>query len=84
MVGKAKHNKGGVKWVSTPMSRGMTTSVYLSDAECSYPLKEGPLLPVEGGFISSIRNYKDENNEETEMTARALGHAPPRNRGEAG
>ena len=48
MVGKAKHNKGGVKWVSTPVSKGMTTSVYLSDKEGSHPLKEGPSLSVEG------------------------------------
>ena len=33
MVGKAKQ-KGGVKQVSTPMSRGMTMPVYLSDEVC--------------------------------------------------
>ena len=39
---------GGVKWVSNPMSGRMTMFVYLSDAECSYSPKEGPLPPVEG------------------------------------
>ena len=58
MVGKAKQNKGGVKWVSSPMSRGMTTPVYLLDAECSHPLKEGPSPPVEGWLHTSIRNDK--------------------------
>ena len=48
MVGKAKQNKEGVKWVSNPMSRGMTMPVYLSDAEYSHPPKEGPSPPVEG------------------------------------
>ena len=47
-VGKAKQNKGGVKQVSNPMSRGMTMPVYLSDAEYSHPPEEGPLPPVEG------------------------------------
>ena len=43
-VGKAKHNKGGSEMGKyPPMSRGITTSVYLSDVECSYPPKEGPL-----------------------------------------
>ena len=71
MVGKAKHNKGGVKWVSTPMSRGKTTPVYLSDVECSHPPKEGPLPPVGGGFIPSIRNDEDENNEETRIDSQS-------------
>ena len=48
MVGKAKQNKGGNEMGKYPMSRGITTSVYLSDAECSHPPKEGPSLPVEG------------------------------------
>ena len=39
---------GGVKWVSNPCVRKNDDVVYLSDAECSYPPKEGPLLPVEG------------------------------------
>ena len=47
-VGKAKQNKGGVKWVSTPVSRGMTMPVFLSDVEYSHPPEEGPSLPVEG------------------------------------
>ena len=71
MVGKAKQN-GGVKWVRTPVSRGMTTAVYLSDAECSHPLKEGPSLPVEGGFIPSIRNDEDKNNKETRIDSQSM------------
>ena len=43
MVGKAKQNGGGVKWV-----RKNDDVVYLSDVEYSYPPKEGPSLPVEG------------------------------------
>ena len=43
----ARPNKGGVKWVSTPMSKGMTMPVYLSDVEYSHPPEEGPLPPVE-------------------------------------
>ena len=39
---------GGVKWVSNPHVRKNDKVVYLPDAECSYPLKEGPLPPVEG------------------------------------
>ena len=31
-----------------PHQEGMTTPVYLSDAECSHPPKEGPLPPIEG------------------------------------
>ena len=48
MVGKAKQNKGRVKLVSTPMSRGMTMPVYLSDMEYSHPPEEAPSSPVEG------------------------------------
>ena len=40
--------KGGVKWASTPMSRGMTMPVCLSDAEYSHPPEEGPSPPIEG------------------------------------
>ena len=47
MAGKAKQ-KGGVKQVSTPMSRGMTMPVYLPDMEYSHPPEEGPLSPIEG------------------------------------
>ena len=47
-VGKAKQNGGGVKWVSNPPVRKKENVVYLSDVECSYPPKEGPLPPVEG------------------------------------
>ena len=39
---------GEVKWVSNPLSGRTTMYVYLSDAECSYPPKEGSSLPVEG------------------------------------
>ena len=46
MGGKAK--QGGVKWLSTPMSGGMTMPVYLPDAEYSHPPEEGPFLPIEG------------------------------------
>ena len=37
MVGKAKQKQSG-----------MTTPVYLSDAECSYSPEEGPSPPVDG------------------------------------
>ena len=41
--------KGGVKWVSAPMTGGMVTlPVYPPDVEYSHPPEEGPLLPVEG------------------------------------
>ena len=39
---------GGVKWVSNPHVGKKDEVVCLSDAECSYPHKEGPLPPVEG------------------------------------
>ena len=39
---------GGVKQVSNPHVRKNDNVVYLSDVECSYPPKEGSLLPVEG------------------------------------
>ena len=39
---------GGVKWVSNPHVRKKDKVVCLSDVECSYPHKEGPLPPVEG------------------------------------
>ena len=45
--GRQGQTKGGVEWVSNPVSRGMTISVYLSDAEYSYPPKEGHMPPVE-------------------------------------
>ena len=48
MVGKAKQKTGGVKWVSTPMSGRMMTSVCLPDAEYSQPQEKGLLLPIEG------------------------------------
>ena len=38
--------------------------VYLPDAECSYPPKEGPLLPVKGGSIPS--------NEETRINSHGM------------
>ena len=46
-VGKAT-KMGGVKWVSNPCVRKNDNVVCLSDVECSYPPKEGPLPPVEG------------------------------------
>ena len=42
------NKKGGVKWVSTPVSGGMMMSVCLPDAEYSHPPEEGPSLPIEG------------------------------------
>ena len=39
---------GGVKWEINPCVREKDKGVCLSDAECSYPPKEGPSLPVEG------------------------------------
>ena len=39
---------GGLKWVSNPHVRKKDEVVCLSDAECSYPHKEGPSPPVEG------------------------------------
>ena len=50
-VGKAKYN-GGVKWVSNPCVGKKDEVVCLSDVECSYPHKEGPLPPVEGWHIT--------------------------------
>ena len=47
MVGKAKQNRGS-EMGSNPCVRKNDTIVYLSDAECSYPPKEGPSPPVEG------------------------------------
>ena len=46
--GRQGQTKWGVKWVSNPCIRKNDNVVYLSDAECSYPPKEGPSLPVEG------------------------------------
>ena len=48
MVGKAKQNKGGSEMGKYPHVKRNDKSVYLSDAECSHPPKEGPSLPVEG------------------------------------
>ena len=42
------NKKGGVKWVSTPMSGGRMMTVCLPDAEYSNPPEEEPLLPIEG------------------------------------
>ena len=53
---------GGVKWVSNPHIRKNDKVVYLPDVECSYPPKEGPLPPVEGGSIPS--------NEETRINSK--------------
>ena len=39
---------GRVKWVSNPYVRKHNNVVYLPDTDCSYPPKEGPLMPVEG------------------------------------
>ena len=39
---------GEVKWVSNPHVRKKDKVVCLSDMECSYPHKEGLLLPVDG------------------------------------
>ena len=44
---------GGVKWVSNSHVRKNNKVVYLPDVECSYPPKEGPSPPVEGGSIPS-------------------------------
>ena len=64
MVGKAKIKWGRVKWVSKPCVRKKDKVVCLSDAECSYPHKEGPLPPVEGWFLTLERT-------KPELTAKA-------------
>ena len=55
---------GRVKWVSNPCVRKNDNVVYLSDAECSYPPKEGPSPPV--GGVGSYPPVK-----KPELTARA-------------
>ena len=68
MVGKAKRKmEGGVKWVSNLYVGKKVKVVCLSDAECSYPHKEGPLLPVEGWHIT-LKITK------LELTANTQGH----------
>ena len=62
---------GGVKWVSNPHVRKRDKVVCCSDAECSYPPTEGPLLPVEG-WHHTLKRSKPES------TANAQGHAPPK------
>ena len=59
---------GGVKWVSNLHVRKKDGVVCLSDAECSYAHKEGPLLPVEGWHIT-LKATKPES------TANMQGHA---------
>ena len=67
------------------MSRGTTTSVYLSDMECSHSPKEGPSRPVEGWLYTlPLEMTKMKITKKPELTARAQGCAPPRNKGEAG
>ena len=58
---------GGVKQISNPHVRKKDEVVCLSDAECSYPHKEGPSLPVEGWHIT-LETTKPES------TAKAQGH----------
>ena len=43
--------RGRVKWASTPMSRGMTMPVHLSDMEYSHQPEEGPFT-THGGVAS--------------------------------
>ena len=58
-VGKAKQN-GGSEIGSNPHVRKKDTVVYLSDAECSYPPKEGPLPPVEGWHHTLKRSNQNQ------------------------
>ena len=51
---------GGVKLVSNPCVRKKDNVVYLSDMECSYPCKEGPLLPVEGSHHTLERSNQNQ------------------------
>ena len=59
MVGKAKW-KGGVKWVSTPMSGGMMMSVCLPDVKYSHPPEEGPSA-THRGVASNPRSKRKKN-----------------------
>ena len=51
---------GGVKWVSNPHVRKKDKVVCLFDAECSYPPKEGPSLPVEGWHHTLKRSNQNQ------------------------
>ena len=68
--GRQDQNKmeGEVKWVSNPCVRKKDQVVCLSDAECSYPHKEGPSLPVEG-WLHTLKRTRPE------LTVEAQGHA---------
>ena len=82
MVGKAIH-KRGVKQVSTPISRGMTTSVYLSDMECSYPLKRG-ILATCRGVVSypPLEMMKMKINQETRIDSQSMRMCSSKKQGE--
>ena len=58
---------GGVKQVSNPHVRVKDEVVCLSDAECSYPPKEGHSLTVEEWHLTLKRT-------KPEPTANAQGH----------
>ena len=62
----------------------MTTSVYLSDVECSHPPKEGPSMPVEGWLHTSVRNDEDKNNKETRIDSQSTRTCSSKKQGEAG
>ena len=47
--------KGGLKTGKYhPVSKGMTTSVYLSDVECSHPLIRGTLTASVEGWLHTL------------------------------
>ena len=66
--------RGAVKWVSNPHVRRNDKLVYLPDAECSYPCKEGPSPPVEGSSIPS--------QEETRINSQGMRACSSKNGGE--
>ena len=58
MVGKTNQKWDVVKQVINSCVRKYDNVVYLPDAECSYPPKEGPSPPVGGGSIPSNKETK--------------------------
>ena len=80
LVGPNK--KGGVKWVSPPMSGGMMTSVCLPDTEYSHPPEEGPSLPMEGWLYTlHSKGRKTRISQETGIDSQRMRTCFPNEKG---
>ena len=73
-----------VKWVSTPMSGGITKSVWLPDAEYSHPPEEGSLLPIEGWVHTLHQKGREAKiSQETRINSESMRTCSPNEKGGA-